>query len=110
MTWKVQAANESTFQLQNHFTSKTFAAVAKSEGDEPVTQVPLPKQGGEALGWQITKLPDGTYKIGEAKSGKALTAVRQEGDSSVRVFLKTWQDKDEQKWELLAIDPKSLTM
>src|SRR5215469_15686242 len=40
MTWKFHAAGESAFQLQNHFTSKTFAGDTSAEKPlEAVTQV-----------------------------------------------------------------------
>jgi hypothetical protein len=111
MTWKFHPAGESAFQLQNHFTGKTFAADIKaSDTAAPVTQVPFDKPGGAAPVWNFTKLPDGTYKITNAKSGKALTAVKEENGSVVRTVLQAWQDKDEQKWQLVPIDPKTLTM
>jgi hypothetical protein len=109
MTWKFHPAGESTFQLQNHFTSKTFAA--ETSGEKPlqaVTQVPFAKESDKRPVWQFTKLADGTYKIADAKSGKVLSAAKAE--SGVRIVLDTWHEADEQKWELLPIDPKQLTM
>jgi hypothetical protein len=111
MTWKFHSAGESTFYLQNHFTSKTFAVAAKPGAEESaVTQVPFAKDAAERPAWQVTKLSDGSYKLVEAKSGKALTAVLKQSDSEVTIKVEPWQDKDEQKWELLEIDPKTLTM
>lgn len=109
LTWKFHPAGEGEFQLQNHFTSKTFAA--KDQGDQPaVTQVPFGKDSASRPTWKVTKLADGTYKITDAKSGKALTALKEAGGSSPRVILQAWQDTAGQKWELLKIDPKNLTM
>jgi hypothetical protein len=34
MTWKLHPAGESAFQLQNHFTSKTFAPADKADGTQ----------------------------------------------------------------------------
>lgn len=109
MTWKVQPAGESYFQLQNYFTSKTFAAdVSADKPEQRVTQVIFAKPRGENPAWQFSKLPDGTYKIADAKTGKVLTAVKEDG--GLKVVVRAWHDKNEQKWELLPIDPKQLTM
>jgi len=111
MTWKLHASGESRFQLQNHFTSKTFAAEAGADNaPAPVTQVPFSKKPEERPTWQFTKLTDGSYKITDAKSGKALTAVKEETGSSVRIVVQAWQQSDAQKWKLIEIDPKRLTM
>lgn len=109
MTWKFHPAGESAFQLQNHFTSKTFAGETSTE--KPllsVTQVPFGKESDQRPVWQFTKLADGSYKIADAKSGKILTAAKDE--NGVRIVLDVWHDTDDQKWELLPIDPKQLTM
>lgn len=108
MTWKFHPAGESAWQLQNHFTSKTFAAAATDQAQPQVAQLPFAKEPAERPTWQFTKLADGTYKITDTKSGKALTAVKD--DSGLRVVTQAWQDQDDQKWELLPIDPKQLTM
>jgi hypothetical protein len=109
MTWKFHPAGESAFQLQNHFTSKTFAGEISAEKPlQAVTQVPFAKENDKRPVWQFTKLPDGTYKIADAKSGKVLTAA--EDESGLRIVLDRWHDTEDQKWELLPIDPKQLTM
>jgi hypothetical protein len=103
MTWKVQSTN-SGYQLQNHFTSKTFASTATlGKSQSPVTQVPYGNPADHPT-WQIEKLSDGTYKIADPKTGHVLTGT------SDGVVTSAWADKDEQKWELLAIDPSKLTM
>jgi hypothetical protein len=107
MTWKLQPAGESTFHLQNHFTSKTFAADAKSQ-EASVVQVPFAKESAERPAWKFERLGDGAYKITDAQSGKVLTAIKE--SSGVRIKLAAWTDKDDQKWGLEAIDPKQLTM
>ncbi len=110
LTWKMYPAGDSVFRLQNHFTSKTFAPAAKIDGAQAaVTQVPFSNEAPECPAWRFTKLSDGLYQITEAKSGKALTAVRSDG-GGVRVVVAPWQKSDEQKWELLKIDPSKLTM
>lgn len=109
LTWKFHPAGEGAFQLQNHFTSKTFAA--RDQGEPPaVNQIPFGKDPATRPTWNVTKLTDGSYKIAEAKSGKALTAVKEGGSGSPRVVLQAWKDAPAQKWELLKIDPKDLTM
>jgi hypothetical protein len=108
MTWKFHPAGESAFQLQNHFTSKTFAGETVEKPLQAVTQVPFAKESDKRPVWQFTKLTDGTYKITDAKSGKALTAAK--GENGLSILLDVWHDTEEQKWELLPIDPKQLTM
>jgi Ricin-type beta-trefoil lectin domain-like len=111
MTWKLHPAGGSAFTLQNHFTSKTFAAAAPPDAKaDAVTQVPFVKQAGSAPVWTFTKLPDGAYKIADSKSGKVLTAVRPENEATAKIVAEEWHEKDEQKWELIPIDPKDLTM
>jgi Ricin-type beta-trefoil lectin domain-like len=109
MTWKLSSAGESRFFLQNHFTSKTFSPKAGEEKQAAVAQVPFGKSEEERPAWQFTKLADGTYKITDAKTGNALTAVKP-ADSSARIVVQPWEDSDAQKWELIEIDPKTLTM
>jgi hypothetical protein len=111
MTWKLHGAGDSGFQLQNHFTGKTFAAEAGADKAEAaVTQVPFSKKPEERPTWQLVKLTEGTYKIADTKSGKALTAVTGEGGSGVKIVARTWREEAEQKWVLIEIDPKQLTM
>jgi len=110
MTWKMHPAGESTFNLQNHFTGKTFAASAKADGIQaPVTQVPFAKEALVRPAWRLTKLPDGLYQIIEVKSGKALTASAADGGGS-RITIAPVAKGDEQKWEVEKIDPSKLTM
>lgn len=110
MTWRLEPNGESQFQLQNHFTSKTFAAEAADKADAAVTQTPFGKKAEERPTWRFTKLSDGAYKIEDAKTGKALTAVQKESGSTVTVVTRAWQESGDQKWELIGIDPKDLTM
>ena len=111
MTWRLQPAGEATFQVKNIFTSKTFAAEATTnQAHQAVIQVPMKKDAAEIPTWQFAKLEDGSYKITDAKSGKALTAVKDANDDEVKIAVEPWRNKDEQKWELQKIDPKQLTM
>ena len=111
MTWKLQGNGDAGFHLQNHFTGKTFAAEAGTDKAEAaVTQVPFSKKPEERPTWQLLKLTDGTYRITDTKSGKALTAVKGEGGSGARIVTRAWREEADQKWELIAIDPKQLTM
>ncbi len=108
MTWKLKPAGESTFQVQNHFTSKTFIVNA-SHGETNVIQTAFAKEAGERPVWRFTKLADGSYQINDVKSGAALTATGGDGQS-VRVVVAPWQNQDAQKWELEKTDPAKLTM
>ncbi len=111
LTWKFLPAGDAVFQLQNHFNSKTFAADAKAGQPQPaVTQVVFAKEAGERPKWQFTKLSDGTYRITDPQSGKALTAVKAEASSTVTIVIAPWRDAGEQKWELLKTDPAKLSM
>ena len=75
-----------------------------------MTQVPFSKKPEERPTWQLVKLTDGTYRITDTKSGKALTAVKEEAGSGVKIVARTWREGADQKWELIEIDPKQLTM
>lgn len=111
MTWKLSSAGASQFSLQNHFTSKTFSAKAAGEQQATaVTQVPFGKNAAERPAWQFSRLKDGSYKILESISGKALSAQKSTSDSDVRIVLEAWNESDAQKWELVEIDPAKLTM
>lgn len=108
MTWKLFPAGAETFQLRNHFTSKTFAAGSTNQVAAPVVQVPFAKEAGARPAWRFVKLSDGTYEIANAKSGQALTAVKEGG--TAKIVMEPWSEKPEQKWELIGIDPAQLTM
>ena len=111
MTWRLRPAGDSAFHLKNLFTMKTFSAGNDTNLPSPaVTQVPLAKEGSESPVWQFTKLSDGSYKITDHKSGKALTATKATGEYSVKIVVAPWQDSDEQKWQLEKMDTKQLTM
>jgi hypothetical protein len=109
MTWSLRPAGTSAFRLQNLFTSKTIAADSKTDqAQQAVIQVPLDREAGPV--WQFTRLEDGSYKITEAKSGKALTAVKVGSDDEAKIIVELWRNQAEQKWDLQKIDPKQLTM
>jgi len=111
MTWKLDPCGESECELQNHFTSKTFAAAAP-EGKSPpaVSQVPFSKNPKERPKWKFTKLSNGGYRITDARTGKALTAIKEENGSRITVVVQAWHDGEDQKWELIEVDPNKLTM
>ncbi len=112
MTWKVTRASESTFRLQNHFTSKTFGTETHTKdasGAETVVQMPFEKDK-PGRDWAIARLPDGTFKITEPQSGKALTARKSENGSGVQIVLEAFSGAEAQKWELEQIDPKTLIL
>jgi hypothetical protein len=72
--------------------------------------VPFSKKPEERPTWQLLKLADGTYRITDTKSGRALTAVKGEGGSGAKTVTRAWRGEADQKWELIEIDPKQLTM
>ncbi len=111
MTWRLQPAGGATFQVQNLFTAKTFAPDRLAETRQSaVVQVPFKSGTGDVPAWSFTQLKDGSYKIIEPQSGQALTAVKGEKDSQIRVVMAAWQELNSQKWELQKMDPKQLTM
>jgi len=111
MTWKLSPTTNATFLVRNHFTAKTFSA-ATASGDSPtrVVQTPMPSANASTPDWQLTRLPDGSYRIIDPKSKLALTAAQGQSDGSPQVILSPWRDNDGQKWELEKIDPSQLTM
>lgn len=109
MTWKFHPAGTNLFQLENHFTGKTFAGKDTSAA-APVAQVPFKGANSNPPKWEFIKLTDGNYRIAEPQSGRVLTAVKPEGEFTVRIELTPWQDTAAQKWELLKTDPSKLTM
>ena len=78
--------------------------------EQQVFQLPLSKDGTEAPAWQFVALAGRRYKIANAKSGKVLTAVKDEATSEAHIITARWRDADEQKWRLDKIDPKALTI
>jgi len=111
MTWRLQPIAGPAFRLKNLFTSKTFSASADTNAPQRlVTQVPVTPDAAGLCSWQFVKLADGHYKIIEARSGQALTAVKTDGEYEVQTVVVPWQNQDEQKWILEKIDPKDLTM
>src|ERR1043165_9590395 len=100
MTWRVTPATNSTCQVQNHFTSKTFTVKAGST-ENRLTQTAWSKEAGQRPQWKFTPLGDGSYKICSAKADYALTA--RESGGTVGILLAPWKDEPEQKWKLEAI-------
>ncbi|MDR3459628.1 MAG: RICIN domain-containing protein [Verrucomicrobiae bacterium] len=107
MTWKLLPAGADTFQVRNHFTSKTFAGSSTNDV-APVVQVPFAKDAAARPVWHFIKLNDGGYEITDPKTGRVLTAEKERG--SPKITLEPWHDQPEQKWELIEIDPATLTM
>jgi hypothetical protein len=104
MTWKLLPAGDAAFQLQNHFTSKTFQA-EKNEAGAAVVQVPFNPDLAKRPAWKFEKLSDGFYRITDVASGKCLAA-----SSKNVVILVAPEEKREQEWELIETDPAKLTM
>src|SRR5882757_2421452 len=103
MTWKLRSAGNSTFHLQNHFTSKTFAAKT-NDNHLPVVQVPFDRDPSKRPAWDVVKLSNGFFRITDTKTGHALTGSKE------AVTLAPWEEKPEQQWDLIATDPAKLTM
>ena len=109
MTWKLIPAGDDAFQLRNHFTSKTFDAMGTNQVS-PVVQVPFVKDARAWPVWKFIKLADGTCEISDIKTGRVLTAKKDEDGGSPKITLETWREQPEQKWELIETDPATLTM
>ncbi len=104
MTWKMSPVGDSTFQLQNHFTGKTLEGVT-NQVPLAVVQVPYGRDAAKRPTWRFTKLTNGYYRITDAMTGQVLTGRGRE-----QVVLAPWEDKAEQEWEIIEIDPSTLTM
>lgn len=103
MTWKLRLAGGTAFELQNYLTRKTIAA-GTNGAQAGVVQVPFDREASKRPTWNITRLPDGFYRIEKVGAGRVLTG------SEGRVTLVPWAEKPEQEWELIGIDPAKLTM
>jgi hypothetical protein len=104
MTWKLLPADNSAFQLENHFTHKTFEA-KPNDTSNVLIQVPFRKDAAKRPTWKFEKLTDGFYRITDVTSGRCLTATSKEN-----VILAVPDDQREQEWELIETDPAKLTM
>ena len=107
MTWKLFPTGTDTFQVRNHFTSKTFDC-SSTNAASPVVQVPFGKEASARPTWRFIKLTGGNYEIADVKTGRVLTAEKER--VSTKIALEPWQEQPEQKWELIEIDPATLTM
>jgi Ricin-type beta-trefoil lectin domain-like len=103
MTWKLIPAGESSFNLKNHFTNKTFEA--KTNGTSSAVQIPWAKETSNRPSWRFTKLPNGFYRITDQRSGDSLTASSEDV-----IILAPWKETPEQQWEFVLTDPAKLTM
>jgi hypothetical protein len=103
MTWKLLPVGDSVFQLQNHFTHKTFADGTNGPG-RAVVQVPF-ERAAKRPAWKLVKLANGFYRIVDIASEQSLTAASKDA-----VVLARWEEKPEQQWELIETDPAKLTM
>lgn len=109
VTWKFVPSGEH-YQLQNLFTSKTFAAREASENKARfVVQTSWAAQTAERPSWDFVKLENGVYKIVDVKSGLSLTAVPDQKLGN-RVALQEWSGQREQQWKLQKVAPEDLTM
>jgi hypothetical protein len=104
MTWKMWPVGDSTFHLQNHFTGKTLEGKT-NQTSVAVVQIPYGRDAAKRPTWRFTKLPNGFYRIADSGSGQVLTGRGRE-----QVVLAPWEDKQEQQWQLIEIDPATLTM
>jgi len=104
MTWKLLPAGDSKFQLQNHFTHKTFEG-RTNQAPVDVVQIPFARDEPKRPAWRLEKLHNGFYQITDVITGQSLTA-----SSKDTVTLATWEEKPEQQWELIETDPAKLTM
>jgi hypothetical protein len=104
MTWKLLPAGDSAFQLQNHFTHKTFDRGTNGT-QSAVVQIPFAREASKRPSWKLEKLSNGFYRIMDAASGRSLTASTKDV-----VILAPRDETQEQQWELIETDPAKLTM
>lgn len=103
MTWKLRPADDSTFQLQNHFTSKTFET-RTNDTKLALVQVPFDRDPTRRPTWNILKLSNGFYRMTDTRTGQVLTGSKD------AVILTPWDEKQEQQWDFIPTDPAKLTM
>ena len=104
MTWKLLPVGDSTFQMQNHFTRKTFEG-RTNEMQRAVVQIPFERDASKRPAWRLERLSNGFYRIVDVASGQSLTASSKDA-----VILASPEEKQEQQWELNETDPGKLTM
>jgi hypothetical protein len=104
MTWKLSPVGDSTFHLRNHFTGKTFKGIT-NQIPTVVAQIPFGRDADKSPEWRFTKLPNGFYRIADAVTGQVLTGRGRE-----QVVLAPWEDREDQQWQIIEIDPATLTM
>lgn len=104
MTWKLLPAGDSAFQLQNHFTHKTFEGGTNGM-QTAVVQIPFVREASKRPSWKLEKLSNGFYRIIDVASGQSLSA-----SSKDVVILAPHGETQEQQWELIETDPAKLTM
>jgi hypothetical protein len=104
MTWKLLPAGDSVFQMQNHFTHKTFAESTNGP-TRAMVQIPFAQEPSQRPTWKVAKQANGFCRLIDVASGQSLTAA-----SNDIVILAPWEGKPEQQWELIETDPAKLTM
>ncbi len=105
MSWRLKSGPQSSYQLINYFTSKTFQP-ASAELSAAVIQA-TPKQDAQKQFWQFVPVGDHLFRIVNLETGNVLTAY-EKSSYEVIIQLSPWENKEEQKWELL--DLPVLTM
>jgi hypothetical protein len=102
LTWKVAPAGESA-AFTNFFTSKGFAPKGEAGANVkslPVVQVARDKEPGPESRWKVVAADGETCKIVHEPSGWVLSAEETES-GEVRVVLRAWSGRDDQKWQKL---------
>lgn len=101
MTWDFILVKDSTYQLKNRFTGKTFQPSDKPADGVNLIQKPISKDTLQY--WTFEKYADNAYYI--RLKGTDLYVTLSSKDTNSDIVLKPKKDKRMQGWKLLAQDP-----
>ena len=101
MTWEFTSLKESTYQLKNLFTGKTFQPSGKTVDGVNLVQQPLKKDSLQY--WVFEKYANNAYHI-KLKGTQLYITLSSEKTNS-EIVLKPKDDKLLQSWKLVAQDP-----
>jgi hypothetical protein len=102
MTWKFIQVKDSTYQLRNLFTSKTFQA-ADNPAKEGTSLEQQPVSYDPRQQWEFIKASDNFYYIRLKGTGFYITASSEQTNSNI--VLQEKQSNALQMWRLVAQNP-----
>ena len=102
MTWSFKHTGDSTYQLKNLFTSKTFQGKdSPAKQGTKLEQQPLSASTEQQ--WTFIKVDKNSYNI--RLKGTDLYVTASSSDTNSDIILQTKQNKALQSWKLVAQNP-----